>query len=265
MMCTCLRILFFSAAVLSAALVPRPALAAIGVTNSVDGVTVDNGASDGTTGVLFTTAEFEANGGNAVALLLSTEGTGGSVRTASFAGEAMEFVTIEQGSQTATVFYLVNPISASGTFEVTVDPGINADYAYGLLALSNVAGLASSVTANDTSSGGSLTLEYSVNTDGGYVLAAYANNAFSVGSHEPTFVSGNADIPLLAGVQIDTSGHLLHHGDVPTAGAYSDVFGNTRQRNAVSLAAFDAVIPEPGSLTLLGIAAIDFASSRRRS
>ena len=224
----------------------------ITVANSVGGITDAAAAADGTTGVLLTTTDFDMSGGNAVAFMLTSEAVGGSsVLSATFAGQTMNVVNASQSPQSATIFYLLNPSTTVGAFEVTVDAGLSGPIAYSQISLANVAGLVGFDTANSTSTanGTPLDLSYTTTTDGGFVLGAAANNDYT-GSRALSIAYGNPDTALLSHVNVGSSGHFHTYGDIAVAGTYTDGYYGQYQRTAISTVAFEA-IPEPATLGLI--------------
>lgn len=210
-------------------------------------VKVNNSAATvGADGVLFTSASFNMNGGNAVALLITTKGGGSSARTVTFAGQPMNEVFIKDtsvGVQTAAIYYLINPPVTTGAFVCKLDASwaTTVDYAYSAISLRNVYGLAGSNTATSTSSANTtpLTVSYTTTVNGGYVLGAAVNND-NTNTRKLSISSGNPDTNLLASSVIDTSSHFHTHGDIPAAGTYTDGYLGQYQRTAIATIAFQA-------------------------
>lgn len=80
-------------------------------TATMPGVTAIAAASSiGEDGILFTSDTFDMNGGNAVALIVTTEGGEKSAtRGATFADQEMTEVAINEGAQIALIYYLNKP------------------------------------------------------------------------------------------------------------------------------------------------------------
>lgn len=209
------------------------------------------GTNSATAPTLATSSSFDLSGGNAVALLVTSENSAvvGSLG-ATFAGQPMTLgVSANQANQWAGIFYLINLTNSSGTFEIT-SAANSSGLAYSAIALDNVDSVADFDAAANTSTSGNVFLNYTVATNGGFVLGAVVNNGFnSVSAPAPIFGSGNADQTLHGPELIPSgsSGHLHTYGDVPTAGTYNDVYPNRpnsgSQRNAYALLAFETDTP----------------------
>ncbi|MBK1835217.1 PEP-CTERM sorting domain-containing protein [Roseibacillus ishigakijimensis] len=234
------------------------ASAAISVANTLAGSSATVSSFDAT-GLLFSTAPFDLNGGNVVALLVSSEGIGDSgVRQATFAGQVMNEVYVEDngaGDQTAAIYYLIDPVATSGSFEMVLDPSYGQSVSYGVSAISlgNVLGYADENTNRSTSSANTadFPVSYTVATPGSFVLGVASNNDFN-GERPLGVSSGNPDTPLLPFVTEGSSGHFHTSGSIDAPGTYTDNYFGQFQRNALATLAFEA-IPEPSSVLLGGL------------
>lgn len=241
----------------------------IGVANSVNGITGMSTGADAS-GLLFTSSFFDMSGGNAVAFLVTTEGAGDSaLRGATFASQTMESVNVEDngaGAQTATIFYLVDPVTTLGTFSFLLDSNYTASisYAYSQISLNNVDGYADEDTARSTSNANTTPLEvsYTVGGGGGFVLGAAANNDYN-NARPLSIDTGNPDTDLLSHTLVGSSGHFHTYGDVPTSGLQTDGYLGQYQRTAIATVAFNAV-PEPTTFALCGLGALALAVRRSR-
>lgn len=230
--------------------------AAVIVTNDT-GVTttVDSGADQ--TNKTTTYSSWSLNGGNTVAVFFSGEGQ--DLTSAKYGTQDMTIVQSTDGGRwSAAIAYLVNPTSTTadislGWADSPGGTGGQNEIGYTPFALGGVGGVAGS----DSNDSGNLSFNYTTTLDGGYVLGSGTNNSFNASSL-PT-ASGNLD---MNEYQSSISGNFstIHaHGDVATAGAYTDTIGNS---NSAAAVAFEAV-PEPGSLALLAMGGLLIARRRR--
>jgi fibronectin-binding autotransporter adhesin len=196
---------------------------------------------------LATSAAFDMNGGNAVALIVTTEASAGNATNmfASFAGQPMTLgVRTNQGAQGAFIFYLLNPATTSGSFDITSSNG-SGGLVYSAMALGNVSGVAVAgvAAAANTLNTGTTSLTNTLATNGGFVFSAAVNNGFNVGSPQPLSSSSSvANQTLYPSTIVGSSGHLHLYGAVPTAGTYTQVYtnrSNSGQRNAYVMLAFE--------------------------
>jgi len=206
------------------------------------------GSTNASAPTLATSAPFDLFGGNAVALLVTSEN--GAISTgmgASFAGQPMTLgVSANQANQWAGIFYLINPGITSGQFVITNNTG-SSGLAYSAIALDNVYGIADSDLAANTLTSGTVSMDYTTATNGGFVLGAVVNNGFnSATAPAPSFSPANRADQVLHGPELISpggSGHLHLYGDVPIAGTHSDIYTNRAntgaQRNAYVTLAFD--------------------------
>jgi rhamnogalacturonan endolyase len=214
-----------------------PAFAQITVTASLPGTSTAAAAPP----TLATSDSFNLNGGNAVVLLVTSEGD--SSIAATFAGQAMTLgVSINQGAQWAGIFYLINPASGSGSF--VINGAVTSTVAYSALALDDVAQVAGSAKAANALTSGTVNLPFTTASNGGFVLSAAVNNGFNSGSPAPSVSESNKANSVLYGPAIvGSSGHLHVYGGVSVAGTYSEVYTNRvnsgAQRNAYVTLAFD--------------------------
>ncbi len=214
-------------------------------TATMPGVTAIAAASSiGEDGILFTSDTFDMNGGNAVALIVTTEGGEKSAtRGATFADQEMTEVAINEGAQIALIYYLINPEITSGEFVFTLDSNFHSTvvYAYSAIALVNVTEVADTDSNRNTADGNTtdFPVSYTTTSHGGFVLGAFANNS-STQNRRPHFYSGNANQTLLAPTLVDTSGHLHTYGAVENPGYHTDIYRRLYQRNALVTVAFNS-------------------------
>ena len=234
---------FFIACLLVTAI---PAHAQIVVTATLPGVT-----NTATAPALATSSTFDMNGGNAVALIVTTEASSGSATNmfASFAGQPMTLgAKTNQGAEGSFVFYLINPATTSGSFSIT-SSNSSGGLAYSAIALGNVGSVANAgvATAANTLTSGTTSLTNTIATNGGFVLSAAVNNGFNSGSPQPAFDPNSiANQALYPSTIVGSSGHLHLYGAVPTAGTYTQVYtnrANSGQRNAYVAIAFETADP----------------------
>lgn len=231
---------------------PPDTSAPIRVANSVNGITLS--ATANSSGVLLSTAPFDLNGGNAVALLLTAEGLANvsSVLRATFAGQPMSTLTAVDtglGAQSATIFYLIDPATPRGPFEILTDATVSADIAYSQIALFNVLDVADAELVGSTSSANTtpLNVQYSISTKKGFVLGAAANNDYD-NSKQLSIATGNPDTDLLSHTRINSSGHFHTYGAMTNSGSYTDGYFGQFQRTAIATVAFDALPAAPPQL-----------------
>lgn len=140
---------------------------------------------------------------------------------------------------------------------------LRGNFGYSLIALDNVKDVAGTDTANGSGTGG-FTVSYTTTSDGGYVLGAAINNYFSGSvAKAPNVKSGNPDTILYRNIASGNNGNLHVHGDVATAGSYTNTYEIFNQRNTVATVAFNAV-PEPATLSLLALGGLAVLRKRRK-
>jgi rhamnogalacturonan endolyase len=201
---------------------------------------------------LATSGIFNMNGGNVVVLLVTSENSATTTTIgASFAGQPMiRGVSTNQGAQWAGIFYLANPVTTSGTFEITNNVG-SGGLAYSAIALGNASSVVHTAALANTASSGNFDLVYTTQAKGGFVFGAVVNNGFSASRPGPAYVSGEADQFLYPTTIVGSSGHLHAYGDVPAAGIYTNTYAiinQTGPRNVFVTLAFEAsnmVTPTP--------------------
>ena len=230
---------------LTQATTPTAGSGQIRVTAILPGVST----ASATAPTLATSSTFDMSGGNAVALLATTEASSGNATNmfATFAGQPMILgVGTNYTAQGAFIFYLINPTNASGGFVITSSNN-SGGFAYSAIALGNVGSIAGSNGAANNLTSGAVSLNYTTATNGGFILGAVVNNGFSSTYGPPTFSQNNNANQLFYGPALvfgGSSGHLHVYGGVPTAGTYSDIYTNCAnsgsQRNAYVTIALDA-------------------------
>jgi hypothetical protein len=204
-----------------------------------------------------TISGWNLNGGNAVAVMFGAEN--GDDLSATFAGESMTVVEVHDGDRHyAAIAYLIDPVASTGDIVINATrPASRISHAFSIVSLSNVGAVAGSQTR--TNNGG---LGYTTTLDGGYVLGSAENNSYNYGS--PITVSGNPDVKMVDQAVDGNCTILQVHGDVGTAGSYTDNYSGSVE--AAATVAFDP-IPEPSTLCLatLGLLGlIGFGRRRKR-
>lgn len=193
---------------------------------------------------LIATDSFDLKGGRAVVLVLTAEGA--AAASAAFDGVPMrlgaEAVDDGAGAQKARIFYLLNPVSTAGVFQISMDSG--AVYAYSMLSLSNALGVATNVTAGSTSTANTTPLEisYSVATTNNFVVTGAVNNDYN-SSKVLSVASGNADTVLQSHILSGSSGHFHSYGAVYDPGSYTDGYFGQYQRTAIASLIFNTAAP----------------------
>jgi hypothetical protein len=233
---------------------------AISVTNTGSSTTVDDGSTTATV------PNWSLNGGNTAAVFFSAENNGDpqvDTLSVTYGGENMSIVQDTSGGRwSAAIAYLTNPAVSTGNLELSLaDSSSGVEFLYTPISLSNVGSVAASKAVDD---GGGMDFDYTTAFNNGYVLGAATNNDFQ--GNNPPNVSGNPDI-FEYNSNVSANFSTIHvHGDVPTAGSYTDTY-NTSSQAAASVA-FNPV-PAPGSfvggLALLALAGGSSVMRRRRA
>lgn len=218
----------------------------ISVAASGTPVTISGASSDGS-GLLVESTSFDMNGGNAVALLVTAEniGNNSALPIATFAGQPMMEVHAQDpaaGAQTASIFYLVDPVTTVGTFRISMDPGVSdIQLAYTPIALGNVPAFSTSAIASSDSdeAGAPLNLSYTTTTDDGFVLGAAVNNDYN-NARKLQISTGNPSEDLLPHTLVGSSGHFHTSGRTGIAGGQTDGYLGQYQRTAIATVIFGA-------------------------
>jgi hypothetical protein len=245
------------AAIAAIALSAPVANAAVVVTNDTGTTTtVDDGSSTATF------SSWSLNGGNTVAVFfggeaLASPSSAANLTGATYDGQTMSIVQETSGDRwTAAIAYLINPTATIGDIVLTWASG-DSEIGYTPFALGGVGGVAGSDSNDD---GSDLNFAYTTSLDGGYVLGAASNNQWE-GAPLPN-VSGNAGTVEDSGAISGNSAYIFAHGDVATAGGYTDIYSDDVE-SAASVA-FNAV-PEPSSFALIaGCFGLAWVMLRRR-
>ena len=216
----------------SAGSVPSPPNL-IGIASSAGGLSGSGTAASN--GVLFTTANFDLNGGNTVLLLLTSEGNG-TTPNVTFAGQPMLGVTAAESVQQASVFYLPSPLNSEGTFEVSVGAGETMDYAYSLLSLSNAYSVVTNMSYNSTSSDNTVPADfnYALSSTNCFVVTAAVNNDYGTKGMTMSVAYGNPDTDLMRHTIVGTSGHFHTMGNVYLPGSFTDGYLGQYSRTAIN-------------------------------
>ena len=223
-------------------------------------------------GVLFTSADFDLAGGSAVALLVTSEGLTDDANyvgtlNATYGGQPMEKLDVEQGAQQAVVFYLVNPLSISGVFEVTTDPNVMADFVYTMVSVENAASVSALATAQSTvTSGDALEVNYTTTYSNSYVVTAAVNADYN-NSRQLSIAYGNPDTVLLPHtlLAVAGSGHFAAAGNVVLPGTQTDGYYGQHARTAIASVVFSnedyaaPATPTGLAATAAGIDQVDLA------
>lgn len=216
------------------------------VTSTTNGVSQPGITSDAS-GNLLTVNFADITGSNLIALVLTSEGivtgTGFTAMAATFDGQTMNVATISEGAQNSTIFYLLNPGSASGDIVINVGgAGIVGDAAYSTITMSGVTGVLATPGATTTSSSNTtpFDLNYTTTNHNGLVLAAAANNDFN-NARKLSLASGSPDQILLPHTVVNSSGHFHSYGRLTTSGAQTDSYYGQYSRTAIQEVVFTAV------------------------
>ena len=229
-----------------------------------------------------TFSNFDLNGGNALAVLFTTEN--GNLPTVTYDGttvtnnvwaamngggtfaDSTGAGTGDDNGQLSAIYWLLNPAASSGDVVVTYDSGELASIS--VLSLSNVDGVgATGFGYNDT--GSDITTGYN-GLAGSYVVGASVDNA--VNGTAPTIGAGsdNFDTTFLSYDGVNGSpprdsasrGHF--GGAIAADGSYEEVFNMEDGRSSAALLEFTAV-PEPSALAFFSMIGFLMVLRRRRA
>ena len=210
-----------------------------------------------------TVSSWGLDGGNAIAVYFTAENAAGV--TMKYGTEDLTVIQVGNvgNNHRAAIGYLINPTAsvADVVISATNSSGSRLSHAYSVLSLSGVGSASTELTRT-----GSGNLSYTTTMDGGYVMAASANNNFNGPASSISDSGGNLDLFLENG-PVDGNYSAAHvHGDVPTAGSYTVTYGSGTLPAVV--VAFDMAsgtpqIPEPASLAM-GLAGLGLMVARRR-
>ncbi|MBT8038429.1 MAG: PEP-CTERM sorting domain-containing protein [Verrucomicrobiae bacterium] len=155
--------------------------------------------------------------------------------------------------------YLINPIASTGDVVINANENMGArlSNAYAVFSLANVAAVADSDARTSNGS-----LGYTTPTDGGYVFVAGVNNDYN--GPAPTLTATNADLTIFSAAVDGNQSTIFAHGDVATAGTFSETLSGGTALEAGSLVAFEAVVPEPSTTALLGLGGLALILRRRK-
>lgn len=208
--------------------------------------------------VQVTVSDWGLNGGNAVVALFGAENSDG-ITTVTYDTQPMTLVNVFDGDRFVSSFaYLINPTASTGDVVINANNSgaSRLSNAYAVISLSNVGSFAGSDTL--TAAGN---LDYTTTLDGGYVLLGATNNNWS--GPAPTITATNADLTLFSAAVDGNQSTIFAHGDVATAGGYSEVLSGSTETGI--LLAFDAAtIPEPSTIILAGLGLTGLVLRRRR-
>lgn len=205
-----------------------------------------------------TVTGWDLTAGTAVANTIAVYFTAENANSfsATFAGQSMTVAQVFDGDRfVAGIAYLVNPTATVGdvVINATNSGTSRLSHAYSVVSLSGVGSVAG--TDSRISNGD---LSYTTIADGGYVLGVAVNNSFDGGTLPS--VSGNPDVNLFQQA-VDGNASMLHaHGDVATAGLYSDTY--TGSIEGAATVAFNP-IPEPTTALLGGLGMLCLLRRRR--
>jgi hypothetical protein len=257
------------------------AFAIVGIGSADAAVVVSSTATRNTAGgnaSSFTFSGFNLGAGNALAVVINSETTTGTPSFGvTFNGSAVTSnVFTNSGAQGAGIFWVINPSSTSG--DVVVSLGQTSNAAVTVLSLGGVTGVtdtASGTAANSTAF--NLTYDGVV---GGLVVVGGIDNTSAGGSSTPSITGTNFPTDTTQYTQrltsnfqpsVSSSAIAQRYGAIAASGldftATFDPAGTgSSTRNAAALVAFtDTAVPEPATISLMGVAAIGLLARRRRA
>lgn len=193
-----------------------------------------------------TISDFSLYGGNALVVLVATEGSGATTdHSVSFGGQNVVNKVIDQRgsasagvSQAASVFYLIDAGVTAGDVVVTFDNA--STFSIAAVSLEHVVAAGDSHSFNSGAGSGSVDLSYT-GIGGGIVVASLADNGYE--DSAPSIGGGNIShfLEQVAGTFTVSAGRVLALGEVTSDGSHSETFtwgNNDSSRNAGALVAF---------------------------
>lgn len=251
---------------------------ALSLANTADAVIVvaNSTTATSTTGDA-TISGFDMSGGNALVVVVTGADASFTVSDVivSFDNAGVTNGTpldtmVNEGTQFASINYLLNPTSSSGDVVISTSTS-NAALGVTVLSLSNVSSLNSAATFGEP--GTPQTLNYG-GLAGGFIVAGGVDNTFGV-STTPTWSGDNFSTYTLELDPDDTgktgAGAMAHgYGLIGSDGGFSETFthavGSSTSRNAGVLLSLNAVaVPEASQVLAFSLVGVVSGLRRRRA